>query len=131
MMKGRMVRSLSRRMSAGKIIDASGQDQSYRSRAAEIMMETAERVALLEKNHRVVYDHITANYSVYLTKYKTKGEREQAVDSLLYEVKDILGTLRLVDKLATILITDIDKASWSLERALERWKMANKKEVSM
>ena len=130
MHKGRLSRSLTRKTTSSGIIDSAGQDQSYRSRAVEILMTVTKRTVMLESAYDLTKAHVFNKYAEELARYKTKGERDQVVRNLLGGAKETLTKLGLVDKLCNLLIGDVDKAIWPLRYALERRQTAQKREGS-
>lgn len=114
--QGRSVRNLSRKTSANTLLDANGQDQSYRSRCVEILIEVKQNYSLVDAMTLGIKRYILSTFSEVLNEHSTKGAKEQAVDTLLDPAYDKLTKLESLEEIANLVLKDIDQASYALQR---------------
>jgi hypothetical protein len=127
---GRTSRMITSKVPEHKLIDASGIDQSYRSRATEILMEVNPLYARLEKTLDSIQGHLMTEYAQYLD-YTTKGEREMAAMRFLDEGHKLLVKMDAVDTVCRLMIEDIDKAAFVLKHAIEIKVLVSKPERTL
>lgn len=133
--KTRSVRFLSRNGNDGrfieKIVDSSLRDQANRSRLAEISMQCFRAQASLNEALEPLQEYLIMTYGPEMSFVRTKDERKQLVEMALrpfYKFISQCGTLR---QLTDIVISDIDKAAWSLKLLVSTYELNNRPEQSL
>lgn len=111
-----------------KFIEAALQNQAYRSRLVEIKVKCFRVAAKLEEHISVVRSYLGITYPNSLRKYRTVGERKQAINSVLEEPTSFLTKLELKDRELEVIIKDLDQASFSLKHIIDA--MAYNKDTS-
>ena len=101
------------------IIRSNMQDQGQRSRLAEIHLQCIRASSALSDAIKVFKDYALVRYDSYLSKIRTKGERSIFIDTCLADMQVYLSNCDLVINLTKIVIDDIDKAGWSIERTIK------------
>ncbi len=114
-----------------KLVEASAQDQSTRSRLSEIRITTIKAVRSLESAVSSLKDYLIVEYSTDLSFVRTKGERENIIDTLLSKYKKYIDAVNSVSEQCLVVIEDIDKAAWSLKLQLDALQMTNRPERSI
>jgi hypothetical protein len=111
-----------------RIVEASMDDQSKRSRLAEITMEVYKAKSSLESALSKLQEYLLMVYGQEISGFRTKDERKQIIEYALRPLYDFVGKCTRLQELATIAITDIDKGAWSLERNLKAYELHNRPE---
>lgn len=129
----RLVRSLSSSSPdfVDKVIRASLNDQSVRSRLTEILSECLKASRALESAIDIFTDYALAHYEESLKSIRTKQERQTAVRSSLSDFRRYLDKVEHVRDAARLLIEDIDKSSWTLKLTIEALKLIHSPERSL
>lgn len=126
----RASRSLERTKKAflDKVVEANLQDQSYRSRLAEIQMECARSISKYEPivDDLVLYLH--AQYQEALKSFFTaKGDRIEFLQNLCKEHTRFLREIASVEEAAKTVIVDIDKAGYMFKNLIEAVKIVHER----
>lgn len=130
--KMRSSRSLERGSKAflDKVVEANLQDQSYRSRLAEIQMECAK---LLSKYEPVVDDLVLYMHAQHLEAIKgffsSKVDRVEFLQGLCKDHHTFLREVRSVEEAAKLIITDIDKAGYMFKNLIEAMKIVHERKA--
>jgi len=100
-----------------ELVAAAEQNCAFRSRAVEIIMQIHRVCSQLELIQEALTDYLSTKYSPYLmSEYNTKGERTQAIKTLLHPFEKKYRESVSVKEIADLLVADIDAASWTLQR---------------
>lgn len=130
--KMRSSRSLDRGSKAflDKVVEANLQDQSYRSRLAEIQMECTRT---LSKYEPVIEDLVLYLHAQYLENIKgffsSKQDRLDFLQGLCKDHARFLREIRSVEDSAKIVITDIDKAGYMFKNLIEAVKIVHERKA--
>lgn len=100
------------------LIDASLLDQAQRSRLTEILIQCVRAQTSLEQALESLKFHLLTTFSSSLTSFRTKEERQQVIQLALKEFSRFLADVDIVKQAATLVITDIDKASYALKNSI-------------
>jgi len=99
------------------LVEAAEQNCANRSRAVEILMQIQRVNSQLDIFMEAMNDYLSSTYSpLLLSEYRTKGERQQAVNSMLAVFVKKQREGESVKEIAELLVADIDAASWTLTR---------------
>jgi hypothetical protein len=109
------------------LIQASLQNQSYRSRVVEIKMIATRQYNIVEEHKDKLTRYIFATYKSSIT-FKTKGERDQYVEHLLEPANSLLSRLSSISEIADMIITDIDQAAWTIKNIITVMDLSSKRE---
>jgi len=110
------------------IIRCNLQDQSYRSRMAEIHIQCVRARSALSDSVKLFKDYAIIRYDSYLSKIRTKGERSTFIDVILQDMQQYIDDCDMVIELAAIAIKDIDNAGWALSRTVDALKLTQSPE---
>lgn len=103
--------------------------QAYRSRLAEICVQSNRIISKLEIAVSKMKDHINVNYYEEIKSLgRTKEERNYVIVSLLGEATQYIDSLKDMIKMAEIVIMDIDKQHYSLKLTLDALNLHVSKE---
>lgn len=103
--------------------------QAYRSRLAEICVQSGRITGKLRIACDKLKDYINVTYSEEIQSFgRTKDERGVLVASLLSSAFEFISNLDSVVLLASIVITDIDKQHYSLKLTLDALNLHVNKE---
>lgn len=102
-----------------KVIAANTEDIGVRSRLAEILLRCAGITGSIVKAIDAFKSHCELKYSKTLGSFRTKSERESALDSCLSDIYEYLSDLELIENLANIVIKDVDQAGFGLKRNVD------------
>lgn len=105
-------------LSSGRIGKTSLQEQSYRSRLIELRMALYFEWANLDMAHRAIRDHIVYTYSDDIPG-KTQVERDRSLRKILGKGDRRLQELNHTLAYLMMVVEDIDKGSYSLQRDSE------------
>lgn len=111
-----------------KLIDASIQNQAYRSRCVEIKMLCYRVESNITQHKEVLINYLKTTYKKALSIYKTNAERDSVIETILSDSSWVIQQLQMIQELSDMIIDDIDKASWSLKTLIEVLKLASKPE---
>lgn len=132
MHKTRTIRLISKKdvlhNAQNKLIDASIQNQAYRSRCVEIKMICYRAESNIVQHKDLLINYLKATYKKALSVYRTNSERDNVIGLVLNDSLYMIQQLQLVQELSDMIIDDIDKASWSLKTLIEVLKIATKPE---
>lgn len=130
--KMRSSRTLDRKTKAflDSVIEANLQDQSYRSRLAEIQMECAR---VLAKYEPIIDDLVSYMHAQHLETIKgffsAKADRIEFLQSLCKDHNRFLREVRSIEDAAKIIITDIDKAGYMFKNLIEAMKIVHERKA--
>ena len=102
-----------------RFVDASLQNQAYRSRLVEIKVKCFRVAAKLEEHLVAVRGILSVTYPNSLKAYRTVAERRAVINSVLEEPMAFLTKLELKDKELTEIIKDLDQSAWALKSILD------------
>lgn len=127
----RKVRSMvSGKFTPKSLIEASMQDQSYRSRMVQMRMEALRFQTLLEHTMTVMRGYLLTKHRDRIIG-RTVAERSAYVDRLLsdgmLEIQRISGLMAITEEA----IGDIDHAAWSLKHAFDSIQLGSKREAGL
>ena len=117
-----------RRGQQKKLLEANLQNQSYRSRIIELLVQSRQFHANLEREYKLTRDYLLQRYPDQFAEYRTKEERMRSLDTLFEPVVDLLGQYTNLHATAELIIDDLDKASWSIKSTLDILNLGGKKE---
>lgn len=113
-----------------RVVEANLQDQSYRSRLAEIQMECTRT---LSKYEPIIEDLVLYLHAQYLENIKgffsSKQDRIEFLNGLCKEHARFLREIRSVEESAKIVITDIDKAGYMFKNLIEAVKIVHERKA--
>ena len=116
----------------GKFVDdivmANTQDQSVRGRLTEIMVQSNRVVRKLEKALKTMRFHMMLTFSDQLKSFRTIEERRQIVEMVLKPFEDYIADMEMLKESATLVVTDIDKGNFSLQRTISVLEMHTNRE---
>lgn len=113
------------------IIEASLHDQAIRSRLTEISLQTYRAEKSLIQTMAALKDYLVVNYSDALAVLKTKEERLRVIDVILSDFAKYAEHAAMIQNMATLIVKDIDQASWSIKSTIEVLKMWSLKEKTI
>lgn len=117
---GRKVRTLYlKRPGVDAVVDAALQDSSYRSRIAEIRIETDYHRGLLEEAVDKMRKHVVHEFSAQVSGLKTKGERMSFADQFLQKGVTLLYKFERLTAMADTVIKDIDQSGYTLKHVVD------------
>lgn len=73
-------------------------------------------------------EYLILKYGPEMSFVRTKDERSKLVDMALRPLLIFTSKVRIVRELANMVVSDIDKASFSLQRQIDIYKLTNKPE---
>jgi len=106
-----------------KLIDASLDDQSKRSRATEILIRCVRSHSLLLNAVDNLRYHLLTTYSNELRPFSTKEERLQVVKMALRTFDVFLANVTVVKDSANLIVIDIDKSAWTLKGVVQAMEL--------
>ena len=113
-----------RRNGVKLLIGASIQNQSYRSRLVEILIQVRRYHNNLDREYQLVRDHLMQEHPDRF-EGRTKEDRMRSVNALFETVISRLAQyVSLMDDIK-IVIDDLDKSAWQLKTILEVSKIIN------
>ena len=111
-----------------KVVEANLQDQSYRSRLAEIQMECAKAISKYEP---IVEDLISYMHIQHLESLKgffsAKSDRIEFLQGLCKDTHRFLREIASVEEAAKTIIVDIDKAGYMFKNLIEAVKIVHER----
>lgn len=108
---------------ADDIIIANTQDQSVRGRLTEIMVQANRVVYKLNKALKTMRYHMLLTFSDELKSFRTIEERRQIVEMVLRPFADYITDMEMLRESATLVVTDIDKGNFSLDKTIKVLEM--------
>lgn len=130
----RLTRELKRKKSRSfpeKVLDAMLQDQSTRSRCAEILGQCTKISNAMERTLSKLRDYLCAEYAGYLKTVGAQGERKAFVESIMRDFYDFYDEVKTLENSARIVIEDIDKANYMFKNLVEIIKVLSRPEQVM
>jgi hypothetical protein len=126
---GRTSRRLhgTKQYSPKSLIDASLNDLACRARLVEIRVQCSIQTDLLQDAVKAIKHYITTEFVDELAEYKTVGQRNSLIDRVVASAISTQGEAQALIKLLDDLITDIDKASYSLRLMSDALKLIMEK----
>jgi hypothetical protein len=110
------------------VVDANIFDQTQRSRMAEIQMTCLKATNKLQSAITALKDHLILAYAEELKVVRTKEERTMIVNAALRDFNKYIDRVSILREMTQIVISDIDKAGWSLSRTIDALSVLNKPE---
>lgn len=107
------------------VVDASMLDQANRSRLAEISMKCFKAENTLTEALEPLRTYLLLTYSADLGFVRTKDERNQLISMALAPFMRFISRVNQVRELANIVIIDVDKGAFSLQRIIAAFSLKN------
>lgn len=108
---------------ADDIIRANTQDQSVRGRLTEIMVQANRVVYKLKKALKTMRFHLSLTFTDELRSFRTIEERRQVIEMVLRVFEDYINDMDMLRESATLVVTDIDKGNFSLDKTIKVLEM--------
>jgi len=106
-----------------KLMEATVENSSFRSRCVELKMRCFKVSRLLEEHLGIMRDYLATKYAdVLRNEFNTIKDRNAAVNTVLTDFTRLQHKLETAIKLADMVINDMDQAYWSIqlvERTME------------
>lgn len=106
-----------------KIIDASIDDSSKRSRLVEISLQCFKSGNSMSEALEKMRRYLLMTYSDDIYFARTKDERLHIVDTVLEPLFRFVAQTQAISKMADMVISDIDKTGYSLKLNVEAYKI--------
>lgn len=110
------------------IVDASLLDQANRSRLTEISMACYKAHSTLSEALDPLKTYLLLTYASDLQGIRTKEERNQIIYMALVPFFKFTSKVEQVRTLASMVIDDIDKGAYSLQRLIASYQINSKRE---
>jgi hypothetical protein len=110
------------------LIKANLQEMSTRGRASEIMMECVRVVSKLGRAVKSLQEHFLITYQSDLRSFRTKEERLQIVGMVLRPFEKYISDAEALKEVAQLIVTDIDKDNFTMDKILRALEMHVAKE---
>jgi hypothetical protein len=114
-----------------QLLKANTDDQTYRSRMTEIMVECGRANAILEKSVDYLTQYFITAYSPELKSYRTAAERAYVIRAALKPFHDYITEVVSVKEAAALVVKDIDNGAWSLRMSVDVMKIHSTREHVM
>lgn len=114
-----------------KLVVANSHDQSARSRCAEIMLTCKHVTTRLEKAVESIKQYYVIEYADHLRQFRTKEERSLVMNIALKKFIGYIDDVTAISEMSMIVISDIDKAAWSIRTSVEAVKIHSQREVQV
>jgi len=114
-----------------KLILANTHDQSARSRLTEILMRCIHVGTKLSDAIAALKQHFLLEYSDHLRQFRTKEERSMVLNIALRKFIKYVEEVNNLKMVVEVVITDIDKGSWSLRASIQAMEISSKREVQL
>lgn len=125
---GRKMRNLRlKTLSADKLIDVACQEASSRSRLVEIVLGLTRNFNMLELAHQAATETLISKYYKELPG-STKASKSAFVYDIMSDLKIKLTEFKSVIEIANLVVSDIDKAGFSIKHIVELLQTANRRE---
>ena len=126
---------LTRRLTVGDVVrrfhrnfmQAVLQNQSNRSRAVEIKVHCVKTRNRLRKHTTELKRFLLARYSVQLRPIRTKAEREDMLNSVLFEADDCRQELDSLIEIIDLMVADMDSTGRTVYNLVEMMKLLEQK----
>lgn len=98
-------------------IDSNIDNQAVRSRCVEIKISALRQQIVMDETISLLRKYLGSKYSKYLTtKYKNVTEKRNAIEYVLEPIVRVEDRIKLVIKLADVVIDDCDSAGYTMHR---------------
>lgn len=127
----RLTRELKRKRTRSfpeKVCEAMLQDQSTRSRCAEILGQCTKISGAMERTLSKLRDYLCAEYADTLKRIGAQGERKAFVEAIMRDFYDFYDEVKTLEKASSIVIEDIDKAGFMFKNLVEIIKVLSRPE---
>jgi hypothetical protein len=114
-----------------KVVEANVQDQSVRARITEIMLLCLKASSSLSTAIEALQYHLLLEYGEELKSFRTKEERLRLVQISLKPFKEYIENVNILKDMCLLVVSDIDKAAWSLSKNIDAMKIGTNKEHSL
>lgn len=114
-----------------KLISANTHDQAQRSRCVAIMMQCVNVTAKLVEATDSLKQHFLMEYSDQLRSFRTKEERSMVISTALKKFHKYVHEIDTLREVANLVVSDIDKAAWSLRNSVEALKVHHGREQKL
>lgn len=106
------------------LIDGMIDDGSKRSRLVEILMECVKTIRVLDDNLDDLQGYLLLEYSHLIGSIRTKGEREQFIETQVFtKYRKYSKKLRNLKEACEFVIQDIDKFAYTYRNLVEAAKL--------
>lgn len=113
------------------VLKANVDDQTYRSRMTEIMIECGRAATLLQKSIDYLSQYFITAYAPELKTYRTASERQYVIQAALKSFQDYVVEVTSVKDAAALVVKDIDNGAWSLRMSVDVMKIHSSREHVM
>lgn len=127
---GRTMRGLKSSVSPKKIIGATLQDQSYRSRLVEINLLMTREYAALKAAYDATKDHLNSKFGKDIG-VRSIADRDAYWRSKLSKAVMRIDKLANMIELAEMVIEDIDKAGYAAKNIIAAFEIATRPEINV
>jgi len=110
------------------IIEANTMDQGARGRLTEILVTCSRSVNTLERACTAMKQHLYLTFADDLRALRTKDERMYVIDVCLSSFMRYIDKVQSVKDMANLIVTDIDKGSWSLKLSVSAMQVDKTRE---
>ena len=121
--QSRMARTSAHNMKPKQLLDVSLDEVSHRARLTEIMVQAKRARNDLAPVVDGLWHHIKSTYSDELRSFKTSGERDSAVSTVLNAGYKFISNLDSLVEQCTDVIKEIDQTSFSLTRVANMFEL--------
>lgn len=95
-----------------KVVDAMLQDQSTRSRCAEILNDCVRIATSMSKTLSNLRDYLLTEYGSHLKRIGAQSERKAFVESVMKPFYEYIAQVQTLEASSKIIIEDIDQAGY-------------------
>lgn len=114
-----------------KVIDASIEDQANRSRLCELRLKCVRAEGALLEGVDALEEYLLLRYSSEMGAIRTKDERNKVINLALRRFQKFLKEIKTLMDMTEIVISDIDKAAFSLQRIITAFELHSKPERTL
>ena len=129
-LRTRQIRTLTAqsKLAPKKLIAVSIDEADKRARLTEIIVTSRRCSAKLEAVMDVMHQHVLSECTDLLSGVRTKGERDQIVQSVLAKGWELIHVMNATTERAQTIIEDIDQSSYNLNRMVKLVELIVQKE---
>ena len=111
-----------------QLLKANTDDQATRSRMTEILVECGRAISKLDKTLDYLTQYLITTYTYELRAFKTKEERQYIIHAVLRQFRDYMADVQSLKDTALLIVSDIDKAAWSMKLSVAVMQIHSDKE---
>ena len=120
-----------RRGQQEKLLAANLQNQAYRSRILEILIQVRQHYNNLEQEYNLTRDYLLQEYPKQFAEYRTKEERMRALATLFEPVVILMKKYGNLQGDIQLILDDLDKMAWTIKTTLDILNLGGKKEYQV